>query len=341
MTLWISFTAMGLVAIGFAAWPLYRHQKRFTALIGITIVGVAGLSAGLYAYNGSPELPSARGSQTAVDDVVRSLAERLAANPEDLSGWKMLGRSYMAIGNHNGAVTAFEKAMALESAQNAQTLVSLGEALLAGSGSGVNGRIATLFENALSIDPNNSQALFYGGIGAYNRADPNLAADRWERLLTLNPPAEIEEMLHQRIAEWRGQEPPALVEPTAPVEPAAPVELSDDAVISVAISLSAAATEALAGHATIYVIALDPSQPRPPIAVVRRVLSDLPTTVELGDRESMVPGRSLSGFAEFELIVRVSISGQPTAQPGDWYGSMLVKPAENNRIELSIDQKVP
>jgi cytochrome c-type biogenesis protein CcmH len=148
-------------------------------------------------------------------------------------------------------------------------------------------------------------------------------------------------MLHQRIAEWRGQEPPALVEPTAPVEPAAPVELSDDAVISVAISLSAAATEALAGHATIYVIALDPSQPRPPIAVVRRVLSDLPTTVELGDRESMVPGRSLSGFAEFELIVRVSISGQPTAQPGDWYGSMLVKPAENNRIELSIDQKVP
>ncbi len=341
MTLWILFIAMSLVAIGFAVWPLYRPQKRFTALMGITIVGVAGLSAGLYAYNGSPELPSAGASQTAVDDIVHSLADRLAANPEDLSGWKMLGRSYMAIGNYNGAVTAFEKAMALESAQNAQTLVSLGEALLAGSGSGVNGRIATLFENALSIDPNNSQALFYGGIGAFNRADQNLAADRWERLLTLNPPAEIEEMLHQRIAEWRGE-----AQQAAPVEPAEPVAQSDtqtdaDAVISVEISLSTAAAESVSGNATVYIIALDPAQPRPPIAVVRRVLSELPVVVNLGDRESMVPGRSLSGFAEFEVIVRVSISGQPTAQPGDWFGSMLVKPADNNRIELSIDQKGP
>ena len=84
-----------------------------------------------------------------------------------------------------------------------------------------------------------------------------------------------------------------------------------------------------------------PAQPAPPIAVARRRLSELPASVELGDRESMIPGRSLSGFAEFELVARVSVSGQPTEQSGDWYGALIVKPAENDTIELSINQQVP
>ena len=46
--------------------------------------------------------------------------------------------------------------------------------------------------------------------------------------------------------------------------------------------------------------------------------------VQLGDRESMVAGRELSGFEEFELIARVSLSGQPVSQPGDWFGSSVV-----------------
>jgi hypothetical protein len=74
--------------------------------------------------------------------------------------------------------------------------------------------------------------------------------------------------------------------------------------------------------------------------VTRRRVSELPAAIELGDRESMVAGRDLSGFAEFELVARVSLSGQPSQQPGDWFGSVIVTPAENNIVELSIDQEV-
>jgi hypothetical protein len=48
----------------------------------------------------------------------------------------------------------------------------------------------------------------------------------------------------------------------------------------------------------------------------------------------------LSAFAEFELLARVTLSGQPSEQPGDWYGSLIVKPAENNTVELLINEQV-
>jgi cytochrome c-type biogenesis protein CcmH len=342
MTLWISLAVMSLVAIGFAVWPLYKNGKGFSPLVGVAIVLVVALSAGLYNFQGSPAQPSGSGALPEMDDVVAALAARLTANPDDLNGWKMLGRSYMTVGNYAGAVQAFEKAVELESAEDAQSLVSLGEALLAESGAGIAGRIASLFENALAIDPNNPQALFYGGIGAFNRNDTELAADRWEQLMSLNPPAEIQGTLQQRIAEWRGEEMPAVAEaaPEPAQEVAAPVA-QPGAVISARVSLTVAAAESLPDEASIFIIARDPAQPAPPIAVVRRRLSELPITIGLGDSESMMAGRSLSSFAEFELLARVSTSGQPNAQSGDWYGSQIVKPAENNAIELPINQQVP
>jgi cytochrome c-type biogenesis protein CcmH len=346
MTLWILFAVMSLVAIGFVVWPLYKHQKGFTPLIGIAVVLVVALSAGLYYKQGQPELPSGSAALPGMDDAVGALAARLAKNPDDANGWKMLGRSYMTTGDYAGAVDAFEKAVELESAGDAQTLVSLGEALLSSTGASIDGRIAGLFENALAIDPNNPQALFYGGIGAFNRGDTDTAADRWEQLLELNPPAEIQGVLRQRIAEWRGEAPPAMAQASPEPETPVPTEIPEQidrpgVVVAAAISLTDAAVAGLPAEATVYVIARDPAQPVPPIAVARRRLSDLPATVELGDRESMVPGRELSGFTEFELLVRVSASGQPNAQSGDWFGSVLVRPAERNGVALSIDQQVP
>jgi cytochrome c-type biogenesis protein CcmH len=104
--------------------------------------------------------------------------------------------------------------------------------------------------------------------------------------------------------------------------------------------LSDSAAAALPSNGVVFVIARDPAQPVPPIAVSRRMLSDLPTVVELGDGESMVAGRSLSGFDEFELEARVSLSGQPARQPGDWFGAVLVRPAESGSVSLSIDTQV-
>ena len=60
----------------------------------------------------------------------------------------------------------------------------------------------------------------------------------------------------------------------------------------------------------------------------------------MDDGDSMIPGRELSGFAEIEIIARVSLSGQPTAQPGDWFGTVIMRPADGSDIELAIDEQV-
>lgn len=261
----------------------------------------------------------------------------------------MLGRSYMSLGNYGEAVKALERATELESGQNAQTLVELGEAMLAESGQTMSPRIVAVFENALRLEPGNPGALFWGGIGAFNRGDQSLAADRWERLLGTNPPPEIREVLIQRIAEWRGEEaaapPQAAAMPPASSPPATsqPVASTSaaDAIVSARIALSDDAANSLPADGIIFVIARDPAQPTPPIAVVRQSLSQLPAVVALDDGSSMVAGRALSGFEEFELEARVSLSGQPGRQSGDWYGKVLVRPAENNSVSLSIDSQVP
>ena len=170
-----------------------------------------------------------------------------------------------------------------------------------------------------------------------------LAANRWERLLGLNPPGDIEGMLRQRIAEWRGEPAPAArvqETPQASPETSPPVERGD-VIVSARVLLSEAAMAAMQQDAMVFVMARDPAQPSPPIAVTRVMLSQLPMQVDFTDSDSMMAGRSLSTFEEFEMVARVAVSGQRTQQPGDWYGTVIVRPAENQSVELSISELVP
>jgi cytochrome c-type biogenesis protein CcmH len=340
--LWFLFGVMCFGAVIFTIWPFLRSNSRNFVAVGSAVVFVVVLSAGLYTQIGSPGTPSVGAGQPAaeMDETIAALAARLEREPEDINGWRMLGRSYMAMGNHAGAVAAFERVVELEDAQNAQGLVDLGEAMLAQSGQVMTPKTLSLFENALALEPNNPAALFWSGLGAANRGDTKLAIDRWERLLGTNPPPEIRDIIAQRIAEWKGETPPVTAAPAAVSTPPPAAEPGPGAVVSATIALSAAAAASLPAEAVVFVIARDPAAPVPPIAVARRQLSELPAVVELGDRESMVPGRELSGFPEFELIARVSLSGTPASRPGDWFGSAIVRPSENGAISLAIDTQV-
>lgn len=339
---WAILVFMSLVAVAFAIWPFARSLPRQGVLVAGLIVFVAGLSAGVYTGTGQPGVPSGASSPVANNDsipgiaeMVASLAERLEQEPDDLEGWKMLGRSYMTVGNAPAAVEAYERAVELSDAQDAGALVGLGEALLETDGQAMSQRSISLFENALVLEPNNPAALFWGGIGAFNRGNQALAADRWELLLGTNPPAEVRPMIEQRVAAWRGQPVAAASQP-----PPAPVQTGSGPIVAASLSIGEAAVSAMPAEADVWVIARDPAQPLPPIAVTRRRLSELPMVVELGNRDSMMPGRQLGNFAEFELVARVSVSGQRTAQPGDWFGALIVRPSEADSVELSINERI-
>lgn len=348
MTFWTILVVLCLLAVVFAAWPLYRKSHRLTPLVATVIVFVVAMSAIMYDQIGSPGVQSGRSGAAAgangdfpgMDEVIVSLQERLKANPEDLAGWKMLGRTQMTLQNFAGAAEAYERAMALEEGKDAQTMVDLAVAMLNRDATPIEGRPASLLDSALALDPNNPAALFYTGLAAANRGDTATATERWQVLLGLNPPENVRGILEQRLAEWRG-EPVSAAQPVMPPPVAEDAAVPDDAVISINVSMSAAAMAATTADLIVFVIARDPSAPSPPIAVSRHRVSELPATISLTDAQSMVAGRDLSKFAEIELLARVSLSGGPAAKSGDWFGSMLVRPAENNLVSLTIDQQVP
>ncbi len=328
MTLWIIFGAMLLAGALFVCWPIYSAQRRLTAVSAIAAISIMIVAAGVYSVIGSPGVLSGSQSGPSVDEMVAALEQRLQNNPDDVAGWKMLGRSSMQLKNFSRAVTAFEEASQREGGGDGQTLADLGEAVLLADGERVSRRAAQLFDSALAISPDNQKALFYGGIAAIERNDPDLAADRWEALLALSPPPEIQEILKIRIAQWRGnsgETPPAAAESLA---------------LSVAVALGSEAQAAVSADTSIFVIARDPQQPSPPIAVARRQAGELPAMVILTDADAMIPGRLLSQFAELEIVVRASLSGQPIAQSGDWYGQRIVQVSEATSINIQIDQQV-
>lgn len=347
MTFWIILVVLCLAAIVFAVWPLYRESHRLTPLLATVVVFTVAVTTIIYDQVGSPGVPSGRSVANAagedlpgMDEVVTSLKARLAENPEDIGGWKMLGRTQLTLRDYAGAVETYERAMELEEGKDPQTMVDLAVAMLNRDGTPIEGRPATLIDNALALDPNNPAALFYSGLGAANRGDTETATARWEILLGLNPPENIRAILEQRLAEWRGEPMPAQAA-SAQMPPEDTAQTADDAVISAQVSLSEEALAAISTDASVFVIARDPAAPSPPIAVSRLRVSDLPSLVSLSDAQSMVEGRNLSMFAEIELLARVSLSGTPGAASGDWFGSLIVRPAETDVVGLTINKQVP
>ena len=325
--IWLILGTMLLAAAIVVAWPLLQHEKRLSLQSISAVVVVLALSAGLYATIGSPQEKSAGSELASIEDMVAGLDQRLRDNPDDLAGWKMLGRTYFQLRDYDNAIQAFERAVQLEPASNGQTLVDLGEAIWMQDPTTLTGRAGELFENAIATSPNNAKALFYSGLVAVERGERFLAADRWETLLALSPPEGIQEILQQRIVELRGEEMPVQ-------------EVSAGPIVSATIELAPAAKKAVDSNATVFIIARDPAQPSPPIAALRRRVAELPAVVALSDSDAMMPGRLLSGFSELEIIARVSLSGQPVALPGDWYGAKTVRPAESGDISIIIDLEV-
>ncbi len=322
---------MLLVAVLAIAVPLFRQEKRVSGNTAMAVAVIVAVSITTYTRIGSPGVSSpAPGALPGVGEMVTSLAERLQRDPDDLAGWKLLARSYVQIRDFGAAIGAFERAIEIEGGQNGQTLADLGEVILLSDRQSRNTRANELFENALAVSPNNQKALFYSGMAAAERGDTELAVNRWETLLATSPPQNIREILVQQIAELRGEAPPVPVHGT-----------TGDGVVTVRVTLGESAISQVRPDSTVFVIARDPAQPSPPVAAVRRTAAELPAYVSIGDSDAMTPGRVPSAFAQLEIVARVSSSGQPTAQPGDWFGQQIVSTAESNEISLIIDEQVP
>jgi len=126
------------------------------------------------------------GGVAPVDEMIASLEARLAAQPGDVEGWRMLGWSKFRTDDYAGAAAAYAKAAAL-APNDSETQSAWGEALSRVSGGLVTDEAARVLETALKADPQDARARFLLGLRKEQNGEPAKALDDWIAMLQSAP----------------------------------------------------------------------------------------------------------------------------------------------------------
>ena len=139
-------------------------------------------------------------TQEQINGMVAKLAEKMAANPDDLKGWLMLARSYKTMGRFEEAANAYGKAEKLVN-EDPDLLASYAETIaMASNGKGLKGKPMQLVERALKLDPKHPHSLFLAGAAAMEAGENKKGIAYWEALLPqVEPGSEIDQMLRSGI----------------------------------------------------------------------------------------------------------------------------------------------
>jgi cytochrome c-type biogenesis protein CcmH len=256
------------------------------------------------------------------------LAKRLAAEPDNLEGWLMLGRSYEKLEQFPLAVRAYQRADRLANGQNAEAIVGVAESMLAQDFEQLRGAAGHLFERALLLEPDNPKALLYAGFAALGRGETASARERFTRMLTLNPPPQIREIIEKQLSALDG----------ATATPAMPAGAG--AKVAVHVTLAPALAGKVPAGATLFVAARDPKAPGPPFAV-KRLPAEFPIDVELSAADAMLESRRIAAGQQLEVVARVALGGTPTATTGDPFGQVSYHVGKDGRLNIVIDRLAP
>ncbi len=331
---WILAGALLVAVVAVLLVPIIKTpsaRPRYLTVLA-TGAGLPGFALGMYLATGHWQATDVIAEQPAnVEAMVAQLAGRLQQQGGTFEEWRMLGRSYMVTGRYADAVSAYGKARQLEGGNDVELTAQFAEALVLADGNQLAGEAGRLFEQVLAQQPLEPRALWYGGMAALGRGENALAIERWQTLLGQNPPDELRQVLHERIAEAGGREsPPAQAQVTE----------SDTGTIRLSVTAKPGLLNGIANDTPLFVLARG-ELPGPPLAVRRMRVGDLPFEISLSDKDAMMAGRNISNSRVVELIARIALGGSPEARSGDLYGqAKLESQADNTTIALTIDQRV-
>jgi cytochrome c-type biogenesis protein CcmH len=326
-----------------------RHKERILPGVAIALL-VPVIAITMYAWLSKWDWDASEAAvaETAqMDRLLRNLQGKLAENPNDIASWLLLGNSYRELERYPLAVDAFQNAYDRTQGRDVAAIVGLAEALVLTDPASLTGRAGALFEDALARAPNHPKALFYSSMAAIQAGDLKRGRDRLQLLLAQNPPQQMRDILARQIQDLDEQlaEAGQGSTPKPPIATAGgeePVAASGSRTIRVAVTLAPSIREQLQGPLPLFVLARDPQAGGPPLAVQRRNSSDLPLTVELSERDAMIPTRTIANVPRVQVVARLSRAGTPQAQSGDFYGEGSYDFATGGgTLNIIIDRTVP
>jgi len=115
----------------------------------------------------------------------------------------------------------------------------------------------------------------------------------------------------------------------------------ESAGLQLKLSLNPALQKKLSPESLVFVFARAAESPGPPLAVLRKKVSELPLDIALNDSHAMIPGRTISSVDNVIVGARVSISGNPERQSGDYEQLSNSIPSNFSKtLELVINDKI-
>jgi cytochrome c-type biogenesis protein CcmH len=315
--------------------PLMRQREDKRPAAGLAAGGVlvvlllgGGVLYAAFSNYSWVEMPDVADTPAAM---AAKLAKRLAAEPNDLEGWLMLGRTYSTLEQFPLAVRAYQRADRLANGQNAEAIVGVAETLLAQDFEQIRGAAGHLFDRALAIEPNNPKALLYSAFAALSRGEHPAARERFQRLLVLNPPPQIRDIINRQLQALDG----------AAAGQGAPAQQDETAAkVAVHVTLAPSLASKVPEGASLFVAARDPKSPGPPFAV-KRMSAAFPVDVELSAADAMLPSRRITAGQQLEVIARVALGGTPTATRGDPFGQVSYHVGKDGKLNIVIDRLAP
>ncbi|HET8882143.1 MAG TPA: c-type cytochrome biogenesis protein CcmI [Solimonas sp.] len=309
----------------------------------LALVALLALASGLFYWRADSwrtralialaQRDPAAAQQQMIDGMVDKLRAHLDAEPGDAEGWAMLGRSYAVLQRFADAAHAYGRANALSAERpHAEWLVAAGAAQGMASGQHDLRASRPLFEQALALEPGNTEALWYGGLAAMQTGDDSAAYAYWLKLRDQDLPDDIRAVLEQHLPDMA-----AKAGKTLP-----PAAAGDATSLTVHVRLSDALKAQLRPGMRLLVFAKAADGPPMPLAVQRIDTPELPLTVTLGDRQAMLPSMKMSGFANWVITARLTAGAGAQALSGDLEGSHAVARADAGRpLDLVIDRQLP
>ena len=184
-TFWLG-TLLAL-AVGFFGGVMFAVLKSDTAAVPVA---------------GRPQTPApqAQAASPARPNMIASLEDETAKNPQNTKAWIQLGNEYFDSSQHEKAIWAYRKALALDP-NNANVWTDLGVMYRR---SGKPQEAIQAFDKAVEVDPKHEPSRLNKGIVLlHDMQDFDGAIAAWEALLEVNPIAmaptgrSVDEMIQQ------------------------------------------------------------------------------------------------------------------------------------------------
>lgn len=329
--------------------PTQEQAKQQSAIstMGVLIPSIALvvlLSYGLYAKFGNytkveqwqqvsanlPELtrklmaPQGQGvelSDQEMQDLTLSLRTRLYYQPEDSTGWLLLGRIAMANRDMQTAIGAMKHAYALEP-QDGDIQLGYAQALMLSDDEMDQNQARAILKRLSQRDYVDLRVYSLLAFDAFERADYPSAIQYWGMMQQMIGPNDGRyDMLTRSIESAKRKMGEVVVDGQ-----------------SVPVTISLASNVTLPQNA-VLIVSIHTADGAPmPVAAARYPLSSFPRTVVLDDTNSMMQGRKLSSLDALMVRVRIDTDGNVSTKDGDWYGeSQAVKLGES--VEVVIDKQ--